>query len=309
MEICKICDRHFKNKHGLSAHVFGCHEISKKEYYDKYIKTENEGVCEKCGKETTFRDNRYLRFCSNKCYTSSKFFSEQSKKNASGKTQSKETIEKRIKNTDQSTKQKNREKTLLEKYNDIKYNNSEKIGLSNKGKKVIRTKEHQEKIIESKIKNNTIKHTEETKRKISKGVNKVYNSENPPVTISEQKYLGRGHKTGYLNGIYYRSSYELKFLEYCFSNSINVKSAENKEFRVPYFYNEKRHWYYPDFYLEKYDIVVEIKPNSLLTDEKILCKIHEGMLHHNLIILDEEYLDKLDEIFLGLENEYLLSAP
>ena len=48
---CAICNKEYKN---FGVHLKS-HNISPKEYYDKYLKkNENEGICPVCGKETTF---------------------------------------------------------------------------------------------------------------------------------------------------------------------------------------------------------------------------------------------------------------
>ena len=54
-EICEICGGEFKNRYGLSKHISQKHkEIHPKNYYDKYLKKENEGICPITGKETSF---------------------------------------------------------------------------------------------------------------------------------------------------------------------------------------------------------------------------------------------------------------
>jgi hypothetical protein len=67
--ICGICNKNFKNSSGLGRHTKLTHNLSSKEYYDKYMKKENEGKCLICGKETTFRSFGvgYLEYCSTKC--------------------------------------------------------------------------------------------------------------------------------------------------------------------------------------------------------------------------------------------------
>jgi len=69
---CRICKRECKLS-GLSSHVRG-HKLSYKDYYDKYLKKENEGLCLTCGKETKFIGllKGYCRFCSSKCSFSNK---------------------------------------------------------------------------------------------------------------------------------------------------------------------------------------------------------------------------------------------
>lgn len=52
--ICKICNKEYKNVQALSKHITEKHKIDKKEYYDTYLKKENEGICKYCGKATIF---------------------------------------------------------------------------------------------------------------------------------------------------------------------------------------------------------------------------------------------------------------
>lgn len=53
--ICKICGKSHKNIQSLSKHLSDKHkEITKKDYYDKYLKKENEGKCKYCNKNTRF---------------------------------------------------------------------------------------------------------------------------------------------------------------------------------------------------------------------------------------------------------------
>ncbi len=63
--ICEICGKDFNG----AAHINKKHNINIKEYYDKYIKQQNEGICPICGKPTTFRGLKigYTKYCSVKC--------------------------------------------------------------------------------------------------------------------------------------------------------------------------------------------------------------------------------------------------
>ena len=68
---CKICGRHFTTTDGFSRHIHATHNISSQDYYDAYEKTESEGKCEVCKKETKFISLKdgYRRFCSSSCGT------------------------------------------------------------------------------------------------------------------------------------------------------------------------------------------------------------------------------------------------
>lgn len=62
--ICKICGKELKTMHHLQKH-----KITAKDYYDKYIKTENEGKCLNCGNDTKYISllQGYRHFCCCRC--------------------------------------------------------------------------------------------------------------------------------------------------------------------------------------------------------------------------------------------------
>ena len=68
---CGICEKDFRNKTCLSNHI-KVHSISKKEYYDNYLKTKEEGFCKTCGEETTLESisKGYHDYCSKECISS-----------------------------------------------------------------------------------------------------------------------------------------------------------------------------------------------------------------------------------------------
>ncbi len=51
---CQICDKNFNSRQGLGNHIGRYH--NKKDYYDKFLKKENEGSCIICGSPTIFRN-------------------------------------------------------------------------------------------------------------------------------------------------------------------------------------------------------------------------------------------------------------
>ena len=67
--ICKICSYESPTSRGLGCHIKKNHKITTKDYYDKYFKKPNEGICEVCGKETKFASipEGYKRVCSVSC--------------------------------------------------------------------------------------------------------------------------------------------------------------------------------------------------------------------------------------------------
>ena len=72
-KICWICGETFTLHVG--SHIHFAHKLSKQEYYDKFFKTNTEGICSECGSITHFfeRDGCYGAFCSNKCAQINKF--------------------------------------------------------------------------------------------------------------------------------------------------------------------------------------------------------------------------------------------
>lgn len=73
---CKICDKECKGLQALSNHLGLTHKINthelKQQYYDTYMKKENEGICQKCGNTTHFQSlNRgYTMYCCKSCQIS-----------------------------------------------------------------------------------------------------------------------------------------------------------------------------------------------------------------------------------------------
>ena len=67
--ICEECGISFGNKTALVIHNMKIHNLSSKQYFDKWIKEEGEGLCKICGKETRLArtDTGYLDTCSKEC--------------------------------------------------------------------------------------------------------------------------------------------------------------------------------------------------------------------------------------------------
>ena len=63
---CQICGEEFN---ALGRHIIRTHSMTCKEYYDKYVKQANEGICPICGKETSFTglSGGYHTCCSISC--------------------------------------------------------------------------------------------------------------------------------------------------------------------------------------------------------------------------------------------------
>lgn len=275
METCEICKETFNNLKGLTTHINAKHHLNGKEYYDEYLKKEGEGQCSVCDNQTTYRNVRvgYLKNCSLECRNKNKTIKRDHWK---GKTQSIETIVKRINNTDQKTKQENWEKSNLLKYGVTNPSMLDfvktKISVGNKGKVIVRDTEWQNKIIDSKRKNNTLRHSTSTKEKIGDSLNKYYS-----LTLDREKYISKSnnvsHFCGWYNGLYFRSSLELSFL--FLHKEKSLISCEKNKYKIIYEKDGKQKVYYPDYTDGEY--IYEIKPSTLLEYKNNVLKISKGL--------------------------------
>lgn len=294
--MCHICSKEFERLNGLAKHIHHSHsDISREEYYKKYI-SDVDPICE-CGKHKKFRGlhEGYRRFCSIKCLNLNEDVRKSRVMAQKGRKQSSTTIEKRILHTDQNKKQETNRNTIIRKYGVENVGKlletKEKIRNKSIGRKRPRTDEHQKRIIESKRQNNTLKHSESTKAKMSRALlTYTQTGDDQTLSITKTPTNGRGHKTGFYNGILYRSSYELIFILFCAKYKIELEYAENIMRRVRYVYNGKKHWYYPDFYLPKLDICIEIKPKSMMNELFEVKKEFAEKVYRCYAVLTEDQL-------------------
>ena len=78
---CEICGKEYKNMKGLIAHVRQVHDPTTQQYYDTYLRKENEGFCLECGKPTSYHGmiRGYSRFCCGRCVAKNKDVQNKSK--------------------------------------------------------------------------------------------------------------------------------------------------------------------------------------------------------------------------------------
>lgn len=67
--VCGYIPKHWKGRMGVFEHVRKFHGIARKEYYDRYFKTKEEGVCKVCKQDTPWSEShtRYPKVCNFKC--------------------------------------------------------------------------------------------------------------------------------------------------------------------------------------------------------------------------------------------------
>lgn len=128
------------------------------------------------------------------------------------------------------------------------------------------------------------KNKESWKKNISTSINKFIQN-NPDIYIGIYK---RGFVKIYTyNGIKLQGTYELKFAIWCDKNSI--KWQRNRQ-GFEYFYLNKIHKYFPDFYLPELDEYVEVKGYKVIKD---LFKWKQFPADKKLNIVDDRIMKKL----------------
>jgi hypothetical protein len=283
MFICPICQKESKNSLGVIHHIHKKHRIKnpKDVLFDAYPDLFRN--CLFCNKKIKhyISDSQSRKCCNSDCFKSWRI----------SRKQSQETINKRIQNTDQNKKEQKRQQTMLTKYGAL-YNASnpeetaKKISKYHLGRK--HSKEHHEKVIQTKRKNGTLKHTLETKNKIRQNILKTVNSPD----FDRSKFLNRkinDYKQGMYKGLYCRSSYEKKFVDFCEKYDIMVVPAEHNGFAVKYTSQDgKQKTYFPDFYLPDFDLVIEIKPLSMYDYGDNSIKFLEAKKKFRFEVLTEE---------------------
>ena len=100
------------------------------------------------------------------------------------------------------------------------------------------------------------------------------------------------------NKVFFRSEWELKLHEYLISNEINY---EYESLEIKYVYSGKEHKYFPDFYIESLNLVLEVKPQMFLNNNVNQIKRQATMLAgFNFKFVTEKELKDLNSFFHNL---------
>jgi hypothetical protein len=213
----------------LATHVKNKHSKNLKEYFDKFFKKENDGICSECGDQTKFRgfDVGYMKTCSTRC---------------GSVLRNRELFEKYgvINNFQLENIKEKSKKTLFEKY-----------GVEN----ISTLEDTKKKKIKTCLKNHGVEHPGQSKnvKDLIKKTNiEKYGVENPmfdPEIAQRAAINGGGrakakyYKTKYENRILVQGSYELLFVEFCERNNIKVEDGPF----LPYTFEGESHKYFVDF--------------------------------------------------------------
>jgi hypothetical protein len=119
-----------------------------------------------------------------------------------------------------------------------------------------------------------------------------YGVENPSQSI---EIFEKSQKSGkkikpHKCGLYYRGTYEKHFLDFCLDNEIKVTKGP----RIEYYMDNKKKYYHSDFYIEKLDLICEIKSSYYYNKYKninIQKEKYSKNVHNFLFIIDKNYED------------------
>jgi len=159
-----------------------------------------------------------------------------------------------------------RKDTMIERYGEEYYNNREKYKNTCLEKYGLDSSNKVEEIKKKKVDNMLKKYgfisnsiTEESKRKLRETNIKRYGVEYPMQVLEFfEKQQKNSKKINYYNDkLYYQSSYEKHFLDYM--NNINMLDYVERGFCVDFIFENKTRKHFPDFYISKYNLIVEIK--------------------------------------------------
>lgn len=124
-----------------------------------------------------------------------------------------------------------------------------------------------------------------------------YDSHNQsPIIHIKQQESGLKTKTHQPSNLKYQGTYELDFLERYYNKVIIEKTSP-----IQYQLNENTHYYHPDFYLPKYNLIVEVKSTYTYEydlDKNIAKKEYSIKSGFNFIFIIDKNYSELESILL-----------
>jgi len=296
---CQICQKEYPTLSHLSKHINN-HQITKKEYYDRYLKKDGEGICPECGSPTTYIDkwqNAYKKYCSEEC-----------KKKGIIKNIEKTSLNKYgVSNVNKLRSIRNK----IKKTNKKIYGNSCPMQNSNI-QKTIRENNLKNLGVELPFQSNKIQKKGTKTRKEKYGVEYTYQSQKLLEKIKQTNVIKYGMPNPIQNSdifrkqqlsglfikkykdLFYQGSYELDFLER-YSSSMNIQRAPFIKYR----FKKKERIYYPDFYLAEKKLIIEIKNKYLAKRDKQLIRAKKKAVlsqGFNFIMIADKNYDEFEKL-------------
>lgn len=302
--VCEECEKPFYSIKGLSSHI-RMHNLSKQEYFDKWLKDETDGKCKICQVYTPFKSlsTGYKNTCCAKHTMKIHYGVENQFQREECKEQAKKTMMKNhgVEHALQSSVIKEEMKAnLLKKYgvdhnfkiekvkiDRIKtWNKNLGVGNPSQSDKIKKQKE------ETCLKNYGFKAGFcDTEKCIKTFYNKHgcdFPSQNPE-SFEKGQLSGKRIKYFKETGLYYRGTYELDFLNIFYDNFSDMQQGKT----IPYKLNGKNHKYHSDFYIPSLNLIIEIKNSYLFKRDKSIINAKEKATIANgfkyVMILDKNY--------------------
>lgn len=300
--VCEECNKVFHKKDKLSYHINLKHNGTK-DYYDKYLKEEGEGLCKICNNETKFTGFKYTydKCCCKNC------------QKVYRKIQTEKSVIKiyGVKNASESKDIKDKiklswsKKTKEDRYNirkKIENTWSDKYGTSN----IMLLPFIKEKVIKTNnirygfdyaIQNNNIKN--KVKTSLQKTLYERYGVKNVsqvPEFFEKNQKNQLKLKQFRNTDINYQGSYELDFLNNFYDKFNDIKRGPT----IKYILNNEKKVYHSDFLIPSLNLVIEIKNINLYKNDiqKITAKkkytIENG--YDYILILEKNYNEFLEFI-------------
>jgi hypothetical protein len=128
-------------------------------------------------------------------------------------------------------------------------------------------------------------------------------------TTQIQSVIDKGIKTAFqineFESIKYQGSYELDFLKKC--KELDILNKISNKISIVYYIDNIKHFYYPDFYFEEYNLIIEIKSSFTYKLHKEKCDAKTNKcreLNYNYImIINKNY----KEFYEFLKNKIKIS--
>ncbi len=325
---CLICNKEFSAYNSLSYHITKTHNIDKKDYYDTYVKKENEGICRYCKTPTNFISisQGYYEYCSFYCSIYYKYNneSEEHKMQRLGKP-----VVKKVKYSRKDMTPEQKEKDHISHVNAQRNRTEEQKRItSEKLKERCRNRSEEEKremyrkMVETKrnwsdekkqkdhekrsknLKQRWANMSEEDYNKFKETCKNSYHTktEQHIDEINEKRHQARvnymKNKPSY-NGIYFDSMWEHDVYKYCIEHNIPIIREPTS---IKYTHNNITKTAYPDFEID--GKLVEIKGKQfvnkdgtwsnpyLKVDDGFSEAKHQALLKNNVIIWYENDVDE-----------------
>ena len=272
MNYCKLCDKEFDSIRNLAIHISHTHNLNSREYYDKFLKSENDDKCVICGKATNYKNlsHGYFSYCSKACVNKSdnhikSVATTKSRKYGNSSYNNPKKISDVLNSKTAAEKQQSVQKakrTKFIKYGDENYNNmekhsmtcSERFGVDNpfkseEVKKVIsdkywaKSKEERNSITQRRLNTMNAKSDEE-KRAIAYKHKLAYDNKSD---IEKRKIQEKSNETKRRNNSFKKSEKEAQCKKLLESKFNDVKTQ----------YSSDKYPFNCDFYIVSSDLYIE----------------------------------------------------